>query len=330
MLGIAALAPLAAAGGATGQVASALDYAIYAAAPTKVDIGGRRIALRCAGTGGPTVVLDTGLGGWSIHWWLVQPVLAKRVRTCACDRAGFGDSDPPPGPQTVGDVARDLHAALRAAREKPPYVLVGQSLGGVEVRLFTQRWRHEVAGMVLVDSSFADQVTVKRALPGWDAAADRKKRDDNLDCARRAAAPSFKPGNDAYARCAFPPPDGAPAVIAATWPHYFTPSYFTSSQPLSDSLSGTRFLRADKLKLGVMPLVVLTGLNRPAPARGQEQYMKRWLAIWQERHEALARMSSRGVHRIVADSGHNIQFDQPQAVLAAIDQVLDQLGAEAR
>lgn len=58
--------------------------------------------------------------------------------------------------------------------------------------------------------------------------------------------------------------------------------------------------------------------------------MKRWLAIWQERHEALARMSSRGVHRIVADSGHNIQFDQPQAVLAAIDQVLDQLGAEAR
>lgn len=206
MLGIAALAPLAAAGGATGQVASALDYAIYAAAPTKVDIGGRRIALRCAGTGGPTVVLDTGLGGWSIHWWLVQPVLAKRVRTCACDRAGFGDSDPPPGPQTVGDVARDLHAALRAAREKPPYVLVGQSLGGVEVRLFTQRWRHEVAGMVLVDSSFADQVTVKRALPGWDAAADRKKRDDNLDCARRAAAPSFKPGNDAYARCAFPPP----------------------------------------------------------------------------------------------------------------------------
>jgi pimeloyl-ACP methyl ester carboxylesterase len=47
-------------------------------------------------------------------------------------------------------------------------------------------------------------------------------------------------------------------------------------------------------------------------------------------HEALARLSSRGLHRIIKGSGHHIQLDKPQAVIDAVDEVLRQVHAEAK
>jgi hypothetical protein len=52
-----------------------------------VDIGGRRINLRCTGTGGPTVILISGAASWSPVWYLTQPEVAKRARVCAFGRA---------------------------------------------------------------------------------------------------------------------------------------------------------------------------------------------------------------------------------------------------
>jgi pimeloyl-ACP methyl ester carboxylesterase len=44
-------------------------------------------------------------------------------------------------------------------------------------------------------------------------------------------------------------------------------------------------------------------------------------------HEALAHLSSRGVHRIIDGTGHEIQLDKPQAVIDAVDEALRQLHA---
>ncbi|HVG96120.1 MAG TPA: hypothetical protein VNK05_04440 [Chloroflexota bacterium] len=54
-----------------------------------VDVGGHRLHLHCAGTGGPTVVIEAGLGDWSASWssW-VQPEVARTTRVCTYDRAG--------------------------------------------------------------------------------------------------------------------------------------------------------------------------------------------------------------------------------------------------
>jgi pimeloyl-ACP methyl ester carboxylesterase len=118
-----------------------------------VDIGGRRINLYCTGAGGPTVILMAGLSSWSPVWYKTQPVVAEKTRVCAFDRAGYGFSDPAPQPQILADVVDDLHAALKAGSLPGPYVLVGHSLGGMEARLYAQRWPKEVVGMVLVDTS---------------------------------------------------------------------------------------------------------------------------------------------------------------------------------
>ena len=126
-----------------------------------VDIGGRRINLYCTGTGTPTVVLMAGISSWSPVWYKTQPMIAQKTRVCAFDRASYGFSDPAPRPQILSDTVNDLHAALEAALISGPYVLVGHSLGGVEARLYAQRWPQDVAGMILVDTSPAGELLIE-------------------------------------------------------------------------------------------------------------------------------------------------------------------------
>jgi hypothetical protein len=68
-----------------------------------VDVGGYRLHLHCIGQGSPTVVLDAGLGGFSLDWGAVQPHIATSTRVCAYDRAGTtsASTSPPPVPDAA-------------------------------------------------------------------------------------------------------------------------------------------------------------------------------------------------------------------------------------
>jgi pimeloyl-ACP methyl ester carboxylesterase len=141
-----------------------------------IDIGGRRINLQCMGTAkGPTVVLMAGIFSWSLIWYKTQPVIAQKTRVCAFDRAAYGFSDPAPQPQIISEVVDDLHKALQAGSISGPYVLVGHSLGGLEARIYVQRWPKEVAGIVLVDTSPAAEGLIDETQPDFDEAAGREK-----------------------------------------------------------------------------------------------------------------------------------------------------------
>jgi hypothetical protein len=63
-------------------------------------------------------------------------------------------------------------------------------------------------------------------------------------------------------------------------------------------------------------MIVLTAKGRrtPAPPAAQELIARE--------HAAIARTSARGLHRVVEDSGHVIQNDQPEAVAQAVDEVI--------
>ncbi len=110
-----------------------------------VDVGGHRLHLNCAGSGTPTVVLDSGAGGWSIY--------------CSYDRAGYGWSEPGSKPRIGHRFAEELNALLVNSGTPGPYVLVGHSLGGYVVRLYVDRYPEEVAGVVLVESAHERQWT---------------------------------------------------------------------------------------------------------------------------------------------------------------------------
>jgi len=122
----------------------------YEALGRQVDVGGgRSVYLDCRGTGSPTVILEAGAGSGAAGWGPFFDRVAALSRTCAWDRPGLGRSAPR-GLHSGGQTADDLRAALRAAGEHGPYVVVAHSLGGMYARLFAQA-EPEVRGLVMLD-----------------------------------------------------------------------------------------------------------------------------------------------------------------------------------
>jgi pimeloyl-ACP methyl ester carboxylesterase len=129
------------------------------------DIGDRSLYLECAGSGSPTVVLEHGQGGSRLDLASLQRALENDALVCIYDHAGQGQSDPAPLPRTAADVVADLHALLAAASVPGPYVLIGQSAGGVFVQLYSRTYPHEVAGVVAMNPVPPAGLWLEKALP---------------------------------------------------------------------------------------------------------------------------------------------------------------------
>jgi len=112
--------------------------------------GGRSLYMECVGSGSPTVVLQAGFLADTLSWQDVQPEVGRGTR--AYDRAGTGNSAAPPGVRDARDEIADLRRLLARARVEPPYVLVGDSYGGVLARVFAHLYPSETAGLVLIDT----------------------------------------------------------------------------------------------------------------------------------------------------------------------------------
>lgn len=127
----------------------------------KVDVGGHSLSMLIGSKPGgessipaaPAVILEGGFGEGVASWSMVQAEIAKFAQVLSYDRAGQGQSDLGPKPRSAKQIALELHTALQKTGIKPPYVLVGHSLGGPFIRVFAGMYPSEVAGMVFVDPS---------------------------------------------------------------------------------------------------------------------------------------------------------------------------------
>ena len=143
--------------GAIGQIiATEVDKRKFPPPGQRVDVGGFKMHIYCAGTGSPTVILDGASVDTVSSWHWVQDGIAKTTRVCAYDRPSLGWSDPGPEPRDAKQNARQLHMLLNRSAVKPPYVLVGHSFGGLYVRLYAAQYTNEVSGVVLVEGLHPD------------------------------------------------------------------------------------------------------------------------------------------------------------------------------
>jgi pimeloyl-ACP methyl ester carboxylesterase len=124
-----------------------------------VDVSGHRLRVQTAGSATPTVVFEVGIGDTLDVWNSVVPEVARFARTVTYDRAGLGKSEHGPEPRSFTQIATELHALLHRANIAAPYVLVGHSFGGANIRAFAHLFEDEVAGMVFVDPLTEDIFT---------------------------------------------------------------------------------------------------------------------------------------------------------------------------
>lgn len=283
-----------------------------------VDIGGRRIHLDCRGTGAPIVVFESGLDMYgSLSWSAVQDPVARITRACSYDRAGILWSDRSDGARDGAAIARDLHQALQVAGEHGPYVMVGHSLGGPYVMTFTKQFGSDVAGIVFVDASHADQqVRMKEAIG--------KSLEESMAGPKLGAALAWTGLTRLATRSIghVKAPARANAAMSGYLPR--------SLGPMLDEWAAIdeTFRQAGTLRsLGDRPLVVLTAaapyeaadLATMGLTREQGQQLQ---SVWFDLHRDEASWSSRGREIRLEGAHHYIQFERPDAVVDAVREVI--------
>jgi len=128
------------------------DRARFSGAGRLVKIGPKsQLYLVEKGSGGPTVLFESGISATNLNWAHIQERVSRFTRTASYDRCGLGWSSPSRTARTPGNIVIELHDMLQCAGIKPPYILVGHSFGGLVMRRFAQLYPEDVAGVVLVD-----------------------------------------------------------------------------------------------------------------------------------------------------------------------------------
>ncbi len=264
-----------------------------------VNIGTHRLHLWCVGSGSPAVILEAGLGAYSIDWSLVQPALARRTRVCSYDRAGYAWSDRGPEPRGLGTSVNELHALLRAAGVSPPFILVGQSWGGRIVRVYADRYPGNVAGMVLIDTYSEGNGDVPANVI---ASLDPRPEVEPANSGDRLPA-DIRTARD-WARSLprqqdISDPDEPDAAIAATTARQATP-------------------------LDEKPLVVVSAGRLSWDERDRAAGTPYMAALQAHvRSEAfLASLSRNSRFRVAGKSFHLVHLDEPALVIEAIEDVL--------
>lgn len=239
----------------------------------RVDVGGFKLWIHCVGDGSPTAVLDAGAGDTSGTWDWVVPEVRKFTRVCVYDRAGLGKSDAGPDPRTSDRMVGELDNLLKRSGILPPYVLVGHSFGGLNMRLFASRFPDTVAGLVLVDSTPED-------FPAAAAALRSLAETQKLETARGLA----------------------PAATRA------------EIEGMAESAESVR-----RAGMTDAPVVVISA-GRP---EGTSVFRETWASL----QEKMATSFPHGRQVVAQESGHYVQYDQPEVVADAIRQLVERAHA---
>ncbi|MFF4422975.1 alpha/beta fold hydrolase [Streptomyces sp. NPDC001549] len=267
--------------------------------------GGRKIYLSCKGSGGPVVLLESGLHDSSDTWTFtdtrppvpkspaVFPGVAEFTRVCVYDRPGtvrYADplalttrSTRVDGIRSLTAMADDLDRLLTSARLPGPYVLVGHSFGGMIIRLYAQRHPGRTAGLVFVDAFGTDI----RALFGARWAAYRKLLD--------------RPGTPLDAQPAFERVDIDGAIDSVTAAH----------------------------PLPAVPMAVLSKTEPfAAPPGAPKELLDTLERAWPQVQQKLVELGSQTPQFLATGSDHYVQVHDPDLTISAVRLVVGRVHAE--
>ena len=301
----------------------------YAAPGAMVTIDRQRLHLVCAGRGEPGVLFESGVAASSLSWARVLPEVATFTCACAYDRAGLGWSAPCRARRTVSLMLRELRGVLDARATTGPAVLVGHSFGALLACAYAAANPGAIAGLVLLDPpSEWHELTRERArlLRGAIHLSRLGGILARLGIVRACLAllAGGAPGVPRNVARAFGPaaartlerlvgevrklpPDVHP-LVQALW---CQPKCFDAMAGHLSALEETTAAVNRITSLGTIPVTIVSSGDH-----GDDTLAK---------HRALTRLSSDSRHIVARNSGHWIQFDEPDLVVAAVREMVERV-----
>ena len=139
-----------------------------------------------------------------------------------------------------------------------------------------------------------------------------------IDHSRACAAAKNLSGD-----CAPEVPDDAPPVAAARLRTAARVHYLTQAAEMENAVNGRDDgeIQSAGTDLGELRLVVLTSEQFRANAQMPPQLRSASQDLWMTFHNEIAAHSKRGSNRVVRGTGHYIQFQKPDAVIAAVEEI---------
>ena len=304
-------------------VSTKMDDQKYSPPGKLVDIGGYKLHIHCTGKGSPTVVIDAGMGCNSLYWTLVQSDISKFTRVCSYDRAGNGWSDESPLERTSQNMVNELHTLLQMDSVSAPYLLVGHSFGGNNVRLYASLYPNEVSSMVLVDSSHEDQLE-KMPVPSNVLISMLTNPHIAPFLASIGTTRLLTQLPAVQASMNIFPQD----IQKMYWSTLSTTKFaHTVTQEFKNLPISLKHLKDAGGLLGDKPLTVISaGKATFGKDTGYSQAVSDKLnQAWQLMQNDLVTKSTHGIHRIAEHSGHMIPHEQPKIIVDAIREQIDAL-----
>lgn len=305
------------AGALTQSVLTSHERTLHVPPGKLVQVGTHRLHLNCQGSGQPLVLLESGLSGWSQDWALVQPQLARHTTVCSYDRAGYAWSDEAPEPRTGLQAVEDLRTLLHAAGLQGPMVVVGHSWGGMLAQMLAQTHPEEVAGLVLVDALHHDQTA--NMDPEIHARYSQNMR--LLTGSATWLAPfgltrlAAMPASVVLDKL---PASEQPAARGLAMQSKNYQALYTEYMGIDPALGVARNLPP----VPAVPTIVLsTNALSEFPPGWDTDYMRQH---WMNGQRLLARDTG-ARHVVVPDAGHYLQLERPELVIAAAQEVLQQV-----
>jgi pimeloyl-ACP methyl ester carboxylesterase len=273
-------------------------------------------------------MLESGATADSMAWYKAQPAIAKSTKVCAYDRAGFGFSDDGPLPRDLDADAKDLHALIHAAKLATPVLLVGHSLGTNIVRRYAEKYPADVGAIVLADPPPQRISDFSKDWVKTDNAAHQQVIAFAKMCEKAASAGELaKPAGDAAHCIRAPDPRYPEALNAAIHAQKQRPPFWhTLISEFETNMTIFEQPVSPKETHGATPLIVLVADSSfaDAPPDGKSAME----AAQQKTNQLILSTSTRSERRVIAHSSHDMQFDQPEAIVTAVADAIKQMAAK--
>lgn len=255
-------------------------------------VGTHRLHYVRMGSGSPTVVLDAGLGETYRDWLPLLEEIAQSMSVVAYDRAGYGESEPGPFPRDCEREAEELHLLLFSLKAKGPLILLGHSLGAMNMQVFANQHPEKVGGIILIDPPPI----------GWLNGMGFPRLYQMAEA--ETAAMKQKAGTV-----------HATSESGDNRELHFLEAKASEHEQM---LHGSAVEVAEIASFGDLPLYVIAS-EKPNERFGEDG--PAYQQFWNTQCKDLAYKSIRGEYLLASGSGHQVHLDAPDLIASAVKQM---------